>query len=93
MPMLAGPGTIATAMNFASAGGVSEFIVTVGAFFVLCVISFVFFVSGERVVKYIGDNGIKVVTRLMGPILAVIGVQMLIRGVGGAIELQKMGVG
>jgi multiple antibiotic resistance protein len=94
MPILAGPGTIATAMNFASTGGVSEFIVTVGAFFVLCIISYVFFVSGERFVKYIGDNGIKVVTRLMGLILAVIGVQMLIDGIGGAvIEIQKIGLG
>ena len=39
---LAGPGTIATAMNFASAGGGIRFIVTVGAFFVLCIISYVF---------------------------------------------------
>ena len=91
MPILAGPGTIATAMNFASTGGISEFIVTVGAFFVLCVITYVFFVSGERFVKYIGDNGIKVITRLMGLILAVIGVQMLIEGVGGAVaEIQKI---
>ena len=94
MPILAGPGTIATAMNFASTGGVSEFIVTVVAFFVLCVISYVFFISGERFVKYIGDNGIKVITRLMGLILAVIGVQMLIDGVGGAvIEIQKILLG
>ncbi|MEJ2566654.1 MAG: MarC family protein [Gammaproteobacteria bacterium] len=93
MPILAGPGTIATAMNFASTGDVSEFVVTVGAFFVLCVISYVFFVSGERFVRYIGDNGIKVVTRLMGLILAVIGVQMLIDGVGGAVmELPKIGL-
>jgi len=91
MPILAGPGTIATAMNYASTGGVSEFIVTVVAFFALCVISYVFFISGERFVKYIGDNGIKVVTRLMGLILAVIGVQMLIDGIGGAVmEIQKM---
>ena len=94
VPILAGPGTIATAMNFASAGGVSEIIVTLGAFFVLCVISYVLFVSGERFVKYIGDNGIKVITRMMGLILAVIGVQMLIQGIGGAVtEFQKMGVG
>lgn len=85
MPILAGPGTIATAMSFASTGGISEFIVTVGAFFALCVITYVFFVSGERFVKYIGDNGIKVITRLMGLILAVIGVQMLIDGIGGAV--------
>lgn len=85
MPILAGPGTIATAMSFASDGGVLEFIITVGAFFLLCVISYVFFVSGERFVRHIGNNGIKVVTRLMGLILAVIGVQMLILGVSGAV--------
>jgi multiple antibiotic resistance protein len=93
MPILAGPGTIATAMSFASGGGVSEFIVTVAAFFVLCVITYVFFVSGERLIKYIGDNGIKVVTRMMGLILAVIGVQMLIQGIGGAVTaFQKIGI-
>ena len=74
MPILAGPGTIATAMNFASAGGISEIIVTLGAFFVLCVISYVLFVSGGRFVRYIGDSGIKVITRMMGLILAVIGI-------------------
>lgn len=85
MPILAGPGTIATAMSFASGGGVTELSITVAAFFVLCVVSYVFFVSGERFVRYLGDNGIKVVTRLMGLILAVIGVQMLIDGIGGAV--------
>jgi multiple antibiotic resistance protein len=85
MPILAGPGTIATAMNYASAGTVTEFVVTVSAFVVLCAITYVFFVSGERFVKYLGDNGIKVITRLMGLLLAVIGVQMLIQGVGGAV--------
>ena len=66
----------------------------IGHAFSVCVISYVFFISGERLVKYIGDNGIKVVTRLMGLILAVIGVQMFIHGVGGAIiEFKKMGIG
>lgn len=85
IPILAGPGTIATAMNYASAGTLTEFVVTVSAFFVLCAITYVFFLSGERLVKYIGDNGVKVITRLMGLILAVIGVQMLIHGIGGAV--------
>jgi multiple antibiotic resistance protein len=94
MPILAGPGTIATAMNFASTGGISDLIVTIGAFFILCVISYVFFLSGERFVQYLGQNGIKVVTRLMGLILAVLGVQMLILGVGGAVaQFHKMGGG
>jgi multiple antibiotic resistance protein len=85
MPILAGPGTIATAMNFASTGGASGILVTIGGFLVVSVISYAFFVSGGRFVRYIGENGIKVVTRLMGLILAVIGVQMLIDGVGGAV--------
>ena len=94
MPILAGPGTIATAIHFSTTGGISDVVVTIAAFFVLCVITFMFFISGERFVKYIGENGIKVVTRLMGLILAVIGVQMLIDGVGGAVmELQKIGIG
>lgn len=89
MPILGGPGTIATAMNYASAGGVTEFVVTVVAFLILCVITYVFFVSGERLVKYLGDNGIAVVTRLMGLILAVIGTQMLIAGISGAISASR----
>ena len=91
LPILAGPGTIATAMNFASAGGVSEFGVTIAAFFLLCLITYVFFVSGERFVSFIGVNGIKVITRIMGLILAVIGTQMVIEGVDGAIKLAQAG--
>jgi multiple antibiotic resistance protein len=56
--------------------------VTVSAFIALCMITYVFFVSGERLVKYLGNNGVKVITRLMGLILVVIGVQMVIHGVG-----------
>jgi len=85
MPILAGPGTIATAMNYASEGTMTGFVITVSAFLLLCAITYVFFVSGERLVMYLGDNGVKVITRLMGLILAVIGVQMLIQGVGGAV--------
>jgi len=93
MPILAGPGTIATAMNYASTGGLREFLVSMVAFLVLCAITYAFFVSGERLVRYLGQNGIRVVTRLMGLILAVIGVQMLISGVGGAVSSFQTAVG
>jgi len=85
MPILAGPGTIATAMNFASAGTVADFALTVSAFGVLCTVTYAFFLSGEQIVRFLGDNGVKVITRFMGLILAVIGVQMLINGVAGAV--------
>jgi multiple antibiotic resistance protein len=36
-------------------------------------------------------NGIKVITRIMGLILAVIGAQMVIAGIDGAIRMAKAG--
>jgi len=89
IPILAGPGTIATAMNFASAGGVGEMVITIVAFAALCLITYGFFISGQRLVAFLGDDGLGVITRIMGLILAVIGVQMLIDGIAGAIELAK----
>lgn len=81
VPLLAGPGTIATAMNYSSAGGWSEIIITVSAFAVLCLITFFCFVFSSKIISAIGESGLGIVTRLMGLILAVIGVQMLIGGV------------
>ena len=49
------------------------------------VITFVVFVGGQWIARVLGQNGIKVISRLMGLILAVVGVQMLIEGVRGAV--------
>ena len=89
IPILGGPGTIATAMNYASTGGVGEMVITIAAFAVLCVITYAFFVFGQNLVRFLGSGGLNVITRLMGLILAVIGVQMLIGGISGAIEMAK----
>ncbi|AXS41635.1 MarC family protein [Breoghania sp. L-A4] len=91
VPILAGPGTIATAINFSTNAGISGLVVTIAAFFALCVVSYGFFISGNRFVAYLGDNGIKIVTRIMGLILAVVGTQMVIAGVGGAVKLFQAG--
>ena len=87
MPILAGPGTIATAMSFVADGGPVEVAVTAAAFLVLCTLTFFCFVSGERLVKLLGQSGMSVITRIMGLILAVIGVQMAIDGIKGAFAL------
>jgi multiple antibiotic resistance protein len=89
IPILGGPGTIATAMNYASTGGLAETAITIGAFALLCVITYGFFVFGQRLVTILGSAGLTVITRFMGLILAVIGVQMLIDGITGAIEIAK----
>ncbi|WP_417224231.1 MarC family protein [Amphritea sp.] len=85
IPVLAGPGTIATAMNFAAQSTVLEISTVLAAFAMMCVLTYSAFVGGEWLARYLGQNAIKVVSRLMGLMLAVIGVQMLIEGVRGAI--------
>ncbi|MCK9607623.1 MAG: MarC family protein [Methylomonas sp.] len=87
MPILAGPGTIATAMNYSSGGGLMEVVVTIAVFAVLCVITYVFFVFGEKFVGYLGASALGVITRMMGLILAVIGTQMAIEGLQGAFKI------
>ncbi|PSW10739.1 MarC family protein [Photobacterium sanctipauli] len=87
LPILAGPGTIATAMNYSAAGGVLNILVTIAAFALLCLITFVCFLFGPKIIDKIGESGINITTRLMGLILTVIGMQMLIQGVHDAYEL------
>lgn len=83
VPILAGPGTITTAMSFVSRDRPLSLFITVAAFLVLCAITYLFFVGGKRFIRYIGQGGVKVITRFMGLILAVIGTQMLIEGIKG----------
>jgi len=62
-----------------------EITVVLSAFGAMCVVTFVAFSGGQWIATALGQNAIKVVSRLMGLILAVVGVQMLIQGIRGAI--------
>jgi multiple antibiotic resistance protein len=86
-PILAGPGTIVTAMNFAASGSIAHVILTVAVFALMCLITFLLFTYGAKFVRAIGKEAVAVVTRMMGLILAVIGTQMLIQGIFEAIEM------
>ena len=85
MPILAGPGTIATAMSLTAGATLSGIVLTIAGFALVCALTWVAFVTGDRLVKFLGQNAIKVVSRLMGLLLTVIGAQMLIAGIHGAI--------
>ncbi|MGF1686765.1 MarC family protein [Photobacterium japonica] len=87
LPILAGPGTIATAMNYSASGDILHIVITIAAFATLCLITFVCFLFGPKLVDKIGESGISITTRLMGLILTVIGMQMLIQGVHDAYAL------
>ncbi|MDX1431176.1 MAG: MarC family protein [Gammaproteobacteria bacterium] len=87
IPILAGPGTVATALNYSATGSIAEGLITVVSFSVLCVVTYVTFLSGDRLVRVLGRSGMEIVTRLMGLILAVVGTQMLLQGIAGAKTL------
>jgi multiple antibiotic resistance protein len=81
VPILAGPGTIATAMSYSASGDWVSISLTVAMFAALSAITFICFIFGQGLVRGLGDSGIAIVTRLMGLILAVIGTQMAMVGV------------
>lgn len=81
VPLLAGPGTIATAMNYSASGGLLGIALTIAVFAVLCAITYLCFIFSSKIVSTMGESGLSIVTRLMGLILAVMGTQMVITGV------------
>ena len=89
VPILSGPGTIATAMNYSSKGGWFEIFITITMFGILCVITYICFIFGQKFEDIIGKSGMRIVTRLMGLILAIIGAQMLMEGMINILKIVK----
>lgn len=84
-PILAGPGTIVTAASFVAEGSVVQDISTVGAFALICLMTYAMFIGGERLVRILGKDAVNVISRLMGLILATLGVHMLTIGIYGSV--------
>jgi len=85
LPILAGPGSIATAMSFAAESTVPDITRVLVALAIICALNLAAFLGSDGMTRFLGQNGIKVVSRLMGLILAVIGTQMLLVGIRGAL--------
>lgn len=86
MPMIAGPGTIATAVGFSAHAGFAYTLVSIGAFAVISAVTYGMFLQAGRIVRFLGQTNLTVVTRLMGLIVATIGVEMVLTGSGQAIR-------
>ncbi|MEL6859584.1 MAG: MarC family protein [Pseudomonadota bacterium] len=88
IPMLAGPGSIATAMLYmsqhASWVGKSAVLSAVAANMMICLL--VFLAAGP-LVKAMGESIAGAITRIFGVILAALSVQLLIDGIKGAFGI------
>jgi multiple antibiotic resistance protein len=82
IPMLAGPGAISTAIVLAGqAHGAAQSGVVYASIILTGLISYVSLRLGEPLLGRLGKTGIRVVTRIMGLILAAVAVQFVFSGV------------
>jgi multiple antibiotic resistance protein len=87
IPLLAGPGTISTAMNFVGQGNsLLNTVLIIVVFAVVCAITYFMFILSKRIADKLRPILIKAISRIMGLILAVIAVQMLINGIFNVIK-------
>ena len=77
MPLFAGPGTSTTALSLAN-GGLQNQLITVVAFALLCVITYLLLRSAKQIAGFLGENLMKIITKMMGLLLFSIGIQMII---------------
>ncbi len=88
IPMIAGPGTIATAMLYMSNSPTwleqGVVLLSLGVNLLLCL---VIFLAAGPLVRLLGDSVAGAVTRILGVILAALSVQLLIDGIKGAFGL------
>ena len=76
-PLMAGPGALASATSLSQSVGREE---TIAAIVLVLLVSFVAFVTAERVFGLLGESTMRLLTRLVGIILVAIAVQFVIDG-------------
>ena len=81
IPLLAGPGTIVTGMNFVSNTNYSHVIIVILIFAAICYLNYIAFTLSKYLTEKIGDNIITVFGKIMGLIIAIIGTGMVIEGI------------
>jgi multiple antibiotic resistance protein len=82
IPILAGPGAISTVMVLAGeVRSVQNGLVVYGSVVVTAAVSYLTLRLGERLVSLIGQTGIKVMTRIMGLLLAAVATQFILTGI------------
>jgi multiple antibiotic resistance protein len=87
MPMLAGPGAISTIIVLAGqARTIPEKALLHISIVVTMVLSWIVLRAGERLAMRMGQTGIRVMTRIMGLLLAAIAVQFVITGARDALR-------
>jgi len=81
IPVLAGPGTIVTAMNFVVGANFFHVMITSLIFGLIVFLTYLAFIYSFWVIKFVGKKNFVIIGKIMGLILGVLGVNMLIEGI------------
>jgi multiple antibiotic resistance protein len=81
IPLLTGPGTIVTGMNFVSNSNFFLLLIVCFIFMLVCYLNYISFLLSEKITKTVGRNIITVFGKIMGLIIAIIGTSMVIDGI------------
>ena len=87
IPIIAGPGTIVTAMNSVSDATYVEIGLVIFIFGLMCLLTYFTFRASDLIVKVLGNNVISVIGKIMGLIIGIIGTGMIIEGVKISFDL------
>ncbi|HHC79634.1 MAG TPA: MarC family protein [Flavobacteriia bacterium] len=87
IPLLAGPGTIVTGMNYVSNTNYSHIVIVILIFAIICYLNFIAFKLSDYITGKLGHNIITVFGKIMGLIIAIIGTDMVIEGIKIAFKL------
>ena len=81
IPMIAGPGSIASAMLWVSrAEGPSEIAIVLGAITVVILLTLLALLASARLMRLLGERMEAMITRILGVILAALAVQFVLDG-------------
>lgn len=87
IPILAGPGTIVTAMNFVANVETIQTFLVIAIFGFMSILTYLTFRASDFIVKIVGHNVISVIGKIMGLIIAIIGTGMVIQGIKISFDL------
>jgi multiple antibiotic resistance protein len=81
IPMICGPGAITNSvLLMGEAKDTPSKFIVIGSMIAICLVTLVSLNSSRRIVKVVGDTGIKVMMRIMGLIMMVIAVELFFTG-------------
>jgi multiple antibiotic resistance protein len=87
IPIICGPGAITvTIVLFNDTQNITERFIFFGIVVLVLLITFLFLVGSRKILRFLGENGNKVLMRIMGLILMVIAVELMFSGLKPIIQ-------